>query len=62
LIKRLGIHELGFEGYGIRDVMGLKPLVRVSEGLRVSAYSTLHKHSVKMGLCFEGNTMGFLQS
>jgi DNA repair photolyase len=52
LIKRLGIQELSFEGYGIREVMGLKPLVRVSEGLRVSAYSTLHKHSVKMGIGF----------
>jgi DNA repair photolyase len=52
LVKKLGDHELSFEGYSIREVEGLKPLVRVSERLRIEAYATLHRHAVKNGIGF----------
>jgi DNA repair photolyase len=52
LVKELKVYGLSFEGYSIREVEGLKPLVRVSERLRIEAYTTLHRYAVKNGMGF----------
>jgi len=52
IIKLLGISDLGFEGYSLREVSGLKPIVRFSKELRIKCYEVLHKYAVRSGLGF----------
>jgi len=52
LVKGLGLPELDFEGYSLREVEGAKPVVRIARGLRVKAYEGLQRHAVKAGMGF----------
>jgi len=52
LIKELGLPELEFEGYSLREVEGVKPVVRISRGLRVRAYEGLQRHALRAGIGF----------
>jgi len=51
-IKSLEGNNLSFEGYSLREVGGLKPIVRISKELRIKYYEVLHKHAVRNGLGF----------
>jgi len=52
LVERLGLRDLEFEAYSIREVGGAPPVVRVSLGQRLVAYSSLYRHAARLGVGF----------
>ena len=52
LVKELGLPELDFEGYSLREVEGAKPVVRISRRLRAKAYEGLRRQAIRTGMGF----------
>jgi hypothetical protein len=48
----LRAQELEVEDYALREVEGLKPIVRISSGLRARVYSTYYEYATKYGVNF----------
>ena len=51
-MQRLGVRDAVFEGYSLREVEGMKPVVRLAQRQRVEVYSTLHRYAVRFGIGF----------
>jgi DNA repair photolyase len=51
-VRELGIDSSSFESYSLREVDGLKPIVRISKEVRIKIYATLYRYATKTGIGF----------